>query len=126
MVLYDITASYLEGAYEESEIVLFGYNRDGKRGHEQICLGLLCNEQGCPVGVEVFAGNTQDASTVLEKIKELRTEYGLNKVIFVGDRGMVTSVGTLAVTIRVEVEQDPRPLRTLFGANLKGRLLIID
>ncbi len=43
-----------------------------------------------------------------------------------GDRGMVTSVGTLAVTIRVEVEQDPRPLRTLFGANLKGRLLIID
>jgi len=39
---------------------------------------------------------------------------------------MVTSVGTLAVTIRVEVEQDPRPLRTLFGANLKGRLLIID
>jgi transposase len=90
LVLYDITSSYLEGAYEESEIVLFGYNRDGKRGHEQICLGLLCNEHGCPVGVEVFAGNTQDASTVLEKVKELQTEYGLKKVIFVGDRGMVT------------------------------------
>ena len=90
LVLYDITSSYLEGAYQESEIVLFGYNRDGKRGHEQICLGLLCNEQGCPVGVEVFPGNTQDASTVLEKVKELQTEYGLKKVIFVGDRGMVT------------------------------------
>ena len=90
LVLYDITSSYLEGAYEESEIVLFGYNRDGKRGHEQICLGLLCNEKGCPVGVEVFPGNTQDASTVLEKVKELQTEYGLKKVIFVGDRGMVT------------------------------------
>lgn len=90
LVLYDITSSYLEGAYEESEIVLFGYNRDGKRGHEQICLGLLCNEQGCPVGVEVFPGNTQDASTVLKKVQELQTEYGLKKVIFVGDRGMVT------------------------------------
>ena len=90
LVLYDITSSYLEGAYEESEIVLFGYNRDGKRGHEQICLGLLCNEHGCPVGVEVFPGNTQDASTVLKKVKELQTEYGLKKVIFVGDRGMVT------------------------------------
>ena len=65
LVLYDISSSYFEGAYEESEIVLFGYNRDGKRGHEQICLGLLCNAQGCPVGVEVFPGNTQDASTVL-------------------------------------------------------------
>ena len=90
LVLYDITSSYLEGAYEESEIVLFGYNRDGKRGHEQICLGLLCNEHGCPVGVEVFPGNTQDASTVLQKVQELQTEYGLKKVIFVGDRGMVT------------------------------------
>ena len=90
LVLYDITSSYFEGAYEQSDIVLFGYNRDGKRGHEQICLGLLCNEQGCPVGVEVFAGNTQDASTVVEKVQELQSEYGLKKVIFVGDRGMVT------------------------------------
>lgn len=90
LVLYDITSSYFEGAYEESDIVLFGYNRDGKRGHEQICLGLLCNQQGCPVGVEVFAGNTQDASTVLEKVHELQADYGLKKVIFVGDRGMLT------------------------------------
>lgn len=90
LVLYDITSSYFEGAYQDSDLVLFGYNRDGKRGHEQICLGLLCNEQGCPVGVEVFAGNTQDASTVLEKVRELQSEYGLAKVIFVGDRGMVT------------------------------------
>jgi len=90
LVLYDITSSYVEGAYEESDIVLFGYNRDGKRGHEQICLGLLCNQQGCPVGVEVFAGNTQDATTVVEKVKEIQSEYGLKKVIFVGDRGMVT------------------------------------
>ena len=90
LVLYDITSSYFEGAYEESDLVLFGYNRDRKKGHEQICLGLLCNAEGCPVGVEVFAGNTQDATTVLQKVKELQSEYELKKVIFVGDRGMVT------------------------------------
>ena len=90
LVLYDITSSYFEGAYAESDIVLFGYNRDGKRGHEQICVGLLCSDQGCPVGVEIFPGNTQDATTVVEKIQELQKDYGLKKVIFVGDRGMVT------------------------------------
>jgi transposase len=90
LVLYDITSTYFEGAYLESQIVLFGYNRDGKKGHEQVVLGLLCNAQGCPVGVEVFAGNTQDASTVVAKIQELRRDYGLKEVTFVGDRGMVT------------------------------------
>jgi len=86
LVLYDITSTYFEGAYVESEIVLFGYNRDGKKGHEQVVLGLLCNAEGCPVGVEVFAGNTQDASTVVAKIQELRRDYGLKEVTFVGDR----------------------------------------
>jgi transposase len=90
MVLYDITSTYFEGAYLESDIVLFGYNRDGKKGHEQVVLGLLCNAEGCPVGVEVFAGNTQDASTVVAKIQELRRDYGLKDVTFVGDRGMIT------------------------------------
>lgn len=90
VVLYDITSSYFEGAYEQSDIVLFGYNRDGKRGHEQVVLGLLCDERGCPVGIELFAGNTQDAQTVIDKIQELRQEYGLSEVTFVGDRGMIT------------------------------------
>lgn len=90
VVLYDITSSYFEGQYEQSDIVLFGYNRDGKRGHEQVVLGLLCDERGCPVGVELFAGNTQDAQTVVDKIQELRQEYGLSEVTFVGDRGMIT------------------------------------
>ncbi len=90
LVLYDITSSYFEGAYEHSDIVTFGYNRDGKRGHEQMVIGLLCSKEGCPVGVEVFAGNTKDASTVPEKIAQLQREYGLKEIIFVGDRGMVT------------------------------------
>src|SRR6202047_3812686 len=53
-------------------------------------IALLCSAEGCPVGVEVFAGNTQDASTVLEKIAQLQRRYGLKEIIFVGDRGMIT------------------------------------
>jgi len=90
LVLYDITSSYFEGEYDDSEIVLFGYNRDGKRGHEQMVVALVCNEEGCPVGVEVFPGNTQDASTVPDKIAQIREEYGVKEIIFVGDRGMIT------------------------------------
>jgi len=90
LVLYDITSTYFEGAYADSQIVLFGYNRDGKKGHEQVVLGLLCNADGCPIGVEVFAGNTQDATTVVAKVQELKRDYGLKEVTFVGDRGMIT------------------------------------
>ena len=90
LVLYDITSSYFEGSYDTSELVLFGYNRDGKRGHEQMVVALVCNEDGCPVGVEVFPGNTQDASTVPEKIAHIREAYGVKEIVFVGDRGMVT------------------------------------
>ena len=90
LVLYDITSCYMEGEYEDSEIVNFGYNRDKKRGHEQIVISLLCDKDGCPVAVEVFEGNTKDETTVLDKIEEIREKYGLEKVIFVGDRGMVT------------------------------------
>jgi hypothetical protein len=90
LVLYDITSSYFEGAYTQSDIVTFGYDRDGKRGHEQMVIALLCSAEGCPVGVEVFAGNTQDASTVPEKIAQLQRQYGLKEIIFVGDRGMIT------------------------------------
>ena len=90
VVLYDITSSYMEGAYEDSELVDFGYNRDRKRGHEQIVISLLCTQDGCPVAVDVLRGNTKDETTVLDKIEELKKNYGLEKVIFVGDRGMVT------------------------------------
>jgi transposase len=90
LVLYDITSSYFEGAYPQSDLVTFGYNRDGKRGHEQMVIALLCSAEGCPVGVEVFAGNTPDASTVPNKIAQVQRHYGLKELIFVGDRGMIT------------------------------------
>ena len=94
LVLYDITSSYLEGEYEGSQLVDFGYNRDGKRGHEQIVIALLCNEQGCPVGVEVWAGNTKDDKTVPAKVEQIQKEYGISQLIFVGDRGMITQASS--------------------------------
>jgi len=91
LVLYDITSSYFEGEYEDSEIVKFGYNRDKKKGHKQIVISLLCNKEGCPLAVEVFEGNTKDETTVLNKINDIKNKYGIEKIVFVGDRGMVTS-----------------------------------
>ncbi len=91
LVMYDITSSYLEGEYAESEIVQFGYSRDQKRKHEQIVIGLLTSKEGCPVAVEVFSGNTSDQTTVLGKAKVLAENYGVKKVVFVGDRGMLTA-----------------------------------
>ena len=90
LVLYDITSSYVEGKYSGSQLILFGYNRDGKKGHAQVVFGLVCNAEGCPVAVEVFAGNTRDGSTVKAKIDQLRKRYGVKEVILVGDRGMIT------------------------------------
>lgn len=74
LVLYDISSSHFEGQHEGREIVQFPDNRDGKRGHEQV---VLTSVEGCPVAVEVFPGNTQDASTVEGKVKELRGRYCL-------------------------------------------------
>jgi hypothetical protein len=58
--LYDMTSSYMDGEYGDSDLVCFGYNRDKKRGHEQIVISLLCSKDGCPVAVEVFEGITKD------------------------------------------------------------------
>ena len=90
IVLYDITSCYVEGEYEDSKLVDFGYNRDRKRGHEQIVISLLCAKDGCPVSVDILRGNTKDETTVLDKIEELKKIYCIEKVVFVGDRGMVT------------------------------------
>jgi transposase len=90
LVLYDITSCYMEGEYSASDLVDFGYNRDKKRGHEQIVISLLCAKNGCPVAVEVLKGNTKDEMTVLDKITEIKEKYNLDKVVFVGDRGMMT------------------------------------
>lgn len=91
LVLYDITSSYFEGEYKNSELVEFGYNRDGKKSHEQVVIGLVCSPQGCPIGIEVYPGNTKDSTTVIEKVNEIKDKYNIEKIIFVGDRGMLAS-----------------------------------
>jgi transposase len=91
VILYDITSSYLEGEYKNSELVAFGYNRDKKKEHPQIVIGLICAEDGCPISVEVFKGNTKDEKTVPDKISEIKNRYGIVDAIFVGDRGMLTA-----------------------------------
>jgi len=88
MFLYDITSSYLEGT--ECPLGMFGYNRDGKKGKMQIVIGLLANSAGRPIAVEVFEGNTSDQTTVMERIDTMRTGFGIDEMIFIGDRGMVT------------------------------------
>jgi len=90
IILYDITSSYFEGEYADSEIVDYGYNRDKKKGHEQIVIGLICSREGCPIAVEVFRGNTKDESTVEDKITQIKDTYGVKNAVFVGDRGMIT------------------------------------
>ena len=90
VILYDITSSYFEGEYENSDIVTFGYNRDKKRNKKQITIALICTKDGCPVAVEVFAGNTTDSTTVQSKIAEIRDAYKVSNFVFVGDRGMLT------------------------------------
>lgn len=90
MIYYDLTSSYMEGEYAESELVAFGHNRDGKKGHEQVAIGLLTDSEGCPIGVEVFSGNTNDQTTVKAKVDEIKDTYGIRDIVFAGDRGMLT------------------------------------
>jgi hypothetical protein len=87
LFLYDVTSSYLEG--EKNYFGEYGYSRDGKKGKQQIVIGLLCDEQGDPVSTEVFAGNTQDTGTFASQVKKVAESYGCQEVTFVGDRGMI-------------------------------------
>jgi len=89
LLLYDVSSSYYTGC--KPGLVRFGYSRDRKRGFPQIVYGLLCNGQGCPVSVEVFEGNTADPSTLASQIQKVRKRFGVRRVVFVGDRGMLTS-----------------------------------
>lgn len=89
LTLYDVSSSYFEG--RRCPLAKLGYSRDGKSDRPQIVFGLLCDERGCPIAVEVFEGNTSDPKTVLSQVNKLRARFGLEHVIMVGDRGMLTS-----------------------------------
>jgi len=87
LFLYDVTSSYLEGT--QNAFAAFGYNRDGKKGKRQIVIGLLCDEDGHPVSIEVFPGNTQDPHTFATQLAKVKTRFGVHAITFVGDRGMI-------------------------------------
>ena len=89
LVLYDVSGSYYTG--RKSELVKFGYSRDGRTRFPQIVYGLICNAGGCPVAVEVFAGNTNDSKTLAAQVEKVRKRFGLRRVVIVGDRGLITS-----------------------------------
>jgi transposase len=87
LVLYDVTSTYFEG--RTCPLAQFGHDRDGK-GKLQIVFGLLCTAEGCPVAVEVFEGNVGDPSTLENQISKLKGRFALERVVLVGDRGMIT------------------------------------
>lgn len=88
LVLYDVMSTYFEG--RTCPLAKLGHNRDKKKGKLQIVIGLLCTSDGCPVAVEVFPGNTGDPSTLQSQITRIRGRFGLDRVVFVGDRGLLT------------------------------------
>jgi len=90
IVLYDITNTWFEGEYKHSELAAYGKPKGGKYGYKQVAIGLLTDNNGCPVGVEIFKGNTSDQTTVLDQIKRISKKYGVRNAIFAGDRGMLT------------------------------------
>src|ERR1700739_905177 len=98
LLLYDVTSTYLEGRC--CELAQHGYSRDHRGDRPQIVLGLMCAADGCPVAVEVFEGNTADPMTLSSQIDKLKQRFKLQRVVMVGDRGLLTSA---------RIEQTLRP-----------------
>ncbi len=88
LVLYDVSSTYFEG--RKCPLAKLGHSRDGKKDKLQIVFGLLTAEEGCPVAVEVFEGNTADPRTLAPQLQKLRERFALQRIVLVGDRGMIT------------------------------------
>jgi hypothetical protein len=88
MAMFDLSSSWVEGSC--CELAAFGHSRDGKRGRRQVEYGLLTDPAGRPVAVEVFAGNTSDPESFKTAVTRVRGDFGIERLIMVGDRGMIT------------------------------------
>ncbi len=88
LVLYDLSSSYFEGSH--CPLAKLGYSRDGKRGTLQVNYGLLTDGRGCPVAISVHPGNTSDSTTFMPEVKRLREQFGIQRMVMVGDRGMIS------------------------------------
>jgi len=87
LALYDLSSSYFEG--KTCPLAAIGHNRDGKKNKLQVNYGLLTDRRGCPVAVSVYEGNTGDAKTLMPQVEKLKKSFGLERVVLVGDRGMI-------------------------------------
>jgi transposase len=96
LVLYDITSTYFEGAGPH-DFARHGYSRDGKPHNVQVIVGVVM-VAGWPIAHHVWAGNRIDHSTVQEVIRDLHQRFGFARLVFVGDRGMVTDENIAALT----------------------------
>jgi hypothetical protein len=90
LVLFDLTSSYFEG--EKCPLAKIGYSRDGKRGTLQVNYGLMTDQRGCPVSVSVFEGNVGDPKTLLPQVEKVKRSFGLDRLVMVGDRGMISNI----------------------------------
>jgi transposase len=145
LVLYDLSSSYFEGSC--CPLAKLGYSRDGRRGTLQVNYGLLTDVRGCPVAVSVHEGNTADSQTFLPEVERLRTAFGIERMVMVGDRGMISQKAITAmrdnpgidwitalksVSIRALVEQgqlqlglfDERNLLELSSPDYPGERLV--
>jgi Transposase DDE domain len=145
LVLYDLSSSYFEGS--TCPLAKLGYSRDGKRGLLQVNYGLLTDARGCPVAVSVHEGNVADSETFMPEVQRLRQDFGVEQLVMIGDRGMIShkaiaemreceGVGWItalkSASIRVLVEQgqlqlglfDQRNLLELSSPDYPGERLV--
>ncbi len=90
LALYDLSSTYLEGT--KCPLAEFGYSKDAKKGKLQVNFGLLCDRQGRPLGVSVYRGCFRDNKTLIPQVNRLKGRFGIDRLVVVGDRGMVTQV----------------------------------
>ena len=145
LVLYDLSSSYFEGA--TCPLAKLGYSRDGKRGTLQVNYGLLTDARGCPVAISVHDGNVSDSKTFMPEVQRLREDFGIEQMVMVGDRGMISQkaidemrktdgldwiTALKSVSIRALVEQkqlqpdlfDERNLLELISPDYPGERLV--
>jgi transposase len=87
LVLYDLSSSYFEGS--TCPLAKLGHSRDGRKGMLQVNYGLLSDARGCPVAASVYEGNVGDSQTLMPELKRLRESFGIERLVMVGDRGMI-------------------------------------
>src|SRR6266542_4317272 len=109
LVLYDVSSAAFEG--RTCPLGAIGHPKDGVRGRLQIVYGLLATNQGIPIAVEVFKGNTGDPATLSSQVKKLKERFSLSHVCVVGDRGMLT---------KARLEHDVRPAELDFITALRA------